>query len=55
MITLGRAGFGAAASSHCKDALARKVVTNGEVWTCANRWAVLIQDHQVREAWIVRR
>jgi len=57
MITLRDANLGAAAdvASHCEVTLARKVVTNGEVWTCANRWAVLIQDHQVREAWIVRR
>lgn len=57
MITLRGSTLGAAADlpSRCGAPLARKTVTSGELWTCDNRWAVLMQDGQAREAWVVRR
>lgn len=57
MITLRGSDLGAAADlpTRCGTQLVQKTVTSGELLTCDNRWAVLIQDGQVREAWVVRR
>lgn len=57
MVTLRGSDLGAAADlpSRCETPLARKPVTSGELWTCNNRWAALVQDQQVRETWVVRR
>jgi hypothetical protein len=57
MVTLRGPDLGATVdlASGCSAPLAKKTVTSGELWTCDNRWAVLVQNQQVREVWVVRR